>query len=84
LSTTTRTDEEYFDALLRHDWFYENSDDYQKVLAGERVRCALVDEMQASPGIEKTKMYFAWKDYQFSGPMFGTPKKIQPELKDFV
>jgi hypothetical protein len=76
------TEQEFYDACERHDWFYQMSDDGRVFRAGR----ATSEQLQAEASVDSTgrklAIFESWSDYHFSGPAYGSekaPKPVRPE-----
>ena len=69
--------QEFYDAVERHDWFYEMSDDHRVWVNGEAARARL--ENEASTDFRKREILDAFTKHHYSGEPWSTTKAPKPE-----
>ena len=72
----------FYNELLRHDWYYQYSDDYAVWRAGERSRANLLLTAKTHPVY--SQMMQDYSAYIFSGKSFQTEKQPQPQLEQYI
>lgn len=65
----------FYDKLERHDWFYHYSDDSRVYYAGQTAE----RKLSSIGAADFESLFKQYKDYIFSGPMYGNDKKPKPE-----
>lgn len=75
------TNEEFFDLLERHDWYYNYSDDHRVWKKGSEASKRLQAIIQEND--LWTRMYLAYSDYIFK-PLQERQSLEAPKLEDFV
>jgi hypothetical protein len=79
-----KTVEEYYNDCKHLDWFYQYSDDNRVYQSGLFAHRKLENFAQDSQDPVFEKIYKAFRDYNFSGPNYGTERLPVPKLEDFI
>ena len=69
--------QQWWDTLNRHDWYYHFSDDGRVWRAGEAATAKLESEARVEPW--KQTMYEAFAKHMFSGDAWNTEQAPKPE-----
>jgi len=73
---------DYFEALKKHDWYFENSDD-RSVFSKGRENQKLLERIANQKDGNFRKMFNDFSEHYFTGEPWGTVKTTMPKLKDY-
>jgi len=77
------TIKEFYKLLNSHDWYFHYSDDSRVNTSGQK-ELDLLKKVANSEGGMFCDLLDKYESYIFSGPSYGTVRKIKPELEEFV